>query len=88
MENTGWEGQGEVLSYPIFMPKPSTHRMDDPGSIAPHIRPKAFMDNKMSRIKYNYYIINVSKDYNDSQGNGIVEDSITPQEWQLGKHIT
>jgi hypothetical protein len=25
------------LSYPVFMPKPSTHRMYDPGSIVPHI---------------------------------------------------
>jgi hypothetical protein len=57
---------GEV-SYPIFMPKPSTYRMHDPGSIIPHIRPKVFTDNQMSRIKYNYYISNVSKDYDDSQ---------------------
>jgi hypothetical protein len=69
-----------TLSYPIFMPKPSTHRMHDPGSIVPHIRPKAFTDNQMSRVKNNYYISNVSKDYNDSQWNGTVEDSITPQE--------
>jgi hypothetical protein len=35
----------------------------------------------MSRIKYDYYYINsVSKDYDDSQWNGIAEDSITPQE--------
>jgi hypothetical protein len=40
--------------------------------------PKVFTDNQMSRIKYNYYINNVSKDYDDSQLNGIVEDSITP----------
>jgi hypothetical protein len=25
------------MSYPIFMPKPSTHRMHDPGSIVPHM---------------------------------------------------
>jgi hypothetical protein len=31
-----------------------------------------------SRIEYNYYISNVSKDYNDLQRNGIVKDSITP----------
>jgi hypothetical protein len=30
-------------------------------------RPGALIDNQMSRIKYNYYISNVSKDYNDSQ---------------------
>jgi hypothetical protein len=29
-----------TLSYPVFVPKPSTHRMHDPGSIVPHIRPK------------------------------------------------
>jgi hypothetical protein len=40
--------------------------------------PKVFTDNQMSRIKYNYYIGNVSKDYDDSQQNEIVEDSITP----------
>jgi hypothetical protein len=55
------------LSYPVFMPKPSTHRMHDPGSIVPHIRPKAFTDIQMSQIKYNYYKSNVSKDYDDSQ---------------------
>jgi hypothetical protein len=68
------------------MPKPRTHRMHDPGSIVPHIWPKVFTDNQMSRIKYNYYISNVSKDYDDSQRNGIVEDSITPHEWQPGQH--
>jgi hypothetical protein len=36
------------LSYLVFMPKPSTHRMHDPGSIVPHIRPKVFTDNQMS----------------------------------------
>jgi hypothetical protein len=71
---------GCILSYLVFMPKPSTHRMYDPGSIAPHIRPKVFTDNHMSQIKCNYYISNVSKDYNDSQWNGTAEDSITPQE--------
>jgi hypothetical protein len=29
--------------------------------------PKVFTDNQMSQIKYNYYINNVSKDYDDSQ---------------------
>jgi hypothetical protein len=86
-----WEDNGHThggMSYPVFMPKPSTHRMHDPGSIAPHIRPKVFTDNHMSRIKYNYYISNVSKDYDDSQQNGTAEDSITPQERQPGQHIT
>jgi hypothetical protein len=68
------------MSYPIFIPKSSTHRMHDPGSIVPHIRPKVFTDNQMSRIQYNYYINSVSKDYDDSQQNGTAEDSVTPQE--------
>jgi hypothetical protein len=38
----------EILSYPIFMPKLSTHRMHDPGSIVPHIRSKVLTDNQMS----------------------------------------
>jgi hypothetical protein len=63
------------------MPKPCTHRMHDPGSIVPHIWLKVFTDNQMSQIKYNYYYINsVSKYYDDSQWDGTVEDSITPQE--------
>jgi hypothetical protein len=33
---------------PGFMPKPSTHRMHDLGSIVPHIRPKLFTDNQIS----------------------------------------
>jgi hypothetical protein len=66
------------------MPKPCTHRMYDSGSIVPHIRPKLFTDNQMSRLKYNYYISNVFKDYDDSQQNVTAEHSITPQEWQPG----
>jgi hypothetical protein len=59
-----------AVSYSVFMPKPSTHRMHDPGSIVPDIRPKVFTDNQMSQIKYNYSCINnVSKDYDDSQWN-------------------
>jgi hypothetical protein len=62
--------------------------MHDPGSIVPHIRLKGFTDNQMSRIKYDYYCINsVSKDYDNSQWNGTVEDSITPQERQSGQHV-
>jgi hypothetical protein len=30
-----------LVSYPIFMPKPSTHRVHDPGSIVPNIRHKS-----------------------------------------------
>jgi hypothetical protein len=69
------------------MPKPSTHRMHDLGSIVPHIRPKVFIDNQMSRIKYNYYINNVSEDYDDSQRNRTAEDAITTQKRQLGQHV-
>jgi hypothetical protein len=77
-----------LLSYPIFIPKPSTHHMHDLGSIVPHVRPKVFTDNQMSQIKYDYYYINsVSKDYDDSQWNEIAEDSITPQERQPGQHV-
>jgi hypothetical protein len=62
--------------------------MHDPKSIVPHIWPKVFTDNHRSRIKYNYYIGNVSKDYDDSQQNRTAKDSINPQEWQPGQHIT
>jgi hypothetical protein len=43
-----------------------------------HIRQKVITDNQISRIMYNYYINNVSKDYDDSQRNGTTEDTITP----------
>jgi hypothetical protein len=43
----GPDEDGEVVSYPVFMPKPSTHRMHDPGSNVPHIRPKGFTENQM-----------------------------------------
>jgi hypothetical protein len=61
--------------------------MHDPGSIFPHIQPKVFTDNQMSRIKYIYYISSVSKHYDDSQWNGIAEDSITVHERQPGQHV-
>ena len=54
--------------------------MHDPGSIVPHIHPKVFTDNQMSRIEYKYYINSISKDHDDSQRNGTAEDSITLQE--------
>jgi hypothetical protein len=76
-----------LLSYLVFMPKQSTHRMHDAGSNVPHIRPKVFTDIQMSWIKYNYYINNVSKDYDDSQRNGTMKESTTPQEWQPGQHV-
>jgi hypothetical protein len=58
---------GGLVPYLVFMPKPCTHRMYDPGSIVQLIRQKVFTDNQMSRIKYNDYISNVSKDYDCSQ---------------------
>jgi hypothetical protein len=61
--------------------------MYNTASIVSHIRSKVFTDNQMSQIKYNYYINNVSKHYNDSQQNKSAEDSITPQEQQQGPHI-
>jgi hypothetical protein len=33
--------EDELLSYPVFMPKPSTHRMHDTESIISHIRLKS-----------------------------------------------
>jgi hypothetical protein len=50
--------------------------------------PKVFTDNQMSQIKYNYYISNVSKDYDDSKRNRTAEDSITQQKRQPGQHVT
>jgi hypothetical protein len=61
--------------------------MHNIGSIVPHIWLKVFTDNQISRIKYNYYISNVSKDYDDSQRNGTMKDFISPQKRQLGQHV-
>jgi hypothetical protein len=61
--------------------------MHDPGPIVPHIQPKVITGNQMSRIKYNYYMNNLPKDCDDSQQNGTVEGSITPQERQPGQHV-
>jgi hypothetical protein len=73
---------------PGFYIKTSTHRIHNSGSIVLHIRPKGFTGNQLSRIKYDYYYINsVSKDYDDSQRNGIAEDFITPQERQSEQHV-
>jgi hypothetical protein len=55
------------LSYPVFVPKPCTHRMYAQDQLFHTYGQKVFTDNQMSRIKYNYYISNVSKDYDDSQ---------------------
>jgi hypothetical protein len=76
-----------LVSYSVFMPNPSTHRMHDLGSIVPHIWLKVITDNQMLPIKYNYYINNVCMDYDDSQLNGIAKDSITPQGWQPRQHV-
>jgi hypothetical protein len=37
-----------TMSYPVFMPKSSTHRMHDPGSNVSYIWPKVLTDNQMS----------------------------------------
>jgi hypothetical protein len=37
-----------LVSYPVFMPKPNTHRMYGPGSIVPHVRPIVLTDNQLS----------------------------------------
>jgi hypothetical protein len=78
---------GQEVSHPVFTPKPSTHRMQDPGSIVPYIRPKVFTEIQMSRIKYDYYYIKSVSKTEDSQRNEIAEDSITPQERQPGQHV-
>jgi hypothetical protein len=45
---TGGRHVAMDMSYPVFTSKSSTHRMHDPGSIVPHIRPKVLTDNQMS----------------------------------------
>jgi hypothetical protein len=60
---TKWVEAKHAVSYQVFRPKPSTHRMHDPGSIVPHTQPKVSTDNQnVTCIKYNYYINNVFKD--------------------------
>jgi hypothetical protein len=56
-----------LLSYPVFMLKPSTHRMYAQDQLFHTYGQKVLIDNQMSQIKYIYYIDNVSKDYDDSQ---------------------
>jgi hypothetical protein len=82
-----WNSIKISVSYLVFIPKPCTHRMHDLRSIVPHVRPKVFTDNQMSRIKYNYYINSFSKDYDDSQQNETTKDSITPQEHNRGNTL-
>jgi hypothetical protein len=50
------------ISYPVFMQKPGTHRMGAYDHLFHTHGLKVFTDNQMSRIKYIYYINNVSKD--------------------------
>jgi hypothetical protein len=66
------------LSYPIFMPKLSSHRVYAQDQLFHTYGQKFLTDNQMSQIKYNYYIDNVSKDYDDSEWNETMEDSKTP----------
>jgi hypothetical protein len=56
-----------LLSYLVFMPKPSTHRMYAQDQLFHTYGQKVLIDNQMSQIKYIYYIDNVSKDYDDFQ---------------------
>jgi hypothetical protein len=76
-----------LLSYLVFMPKPSTHCMYAHDQLFHTYGQKVFTDNQMSQIKYNYYISNVSKDYDNAQQNRIAKDSITPQKRQPGQHV-
>jgi hypothetical protein len=51
-----------AVSYLISQVKSSTHRMYAHDQLFHTYGPKVFTDNQMSRIKYIYYINNVSKD--------------------------
>jgi hypothetical protein len=51
-----------LLSYLIFLSKPCIHRMYAQDQLFHTYGQKVLTDNQMSRIKYNYYIDNVSKD--------------------------
>jgi hypothetical protein len=51
-----------LLPYLILQTKPSTRRMCAQDHLFYAHRHKVFTDSQMSRIKYNYYINNVSKD--------------------------
>jgi hypothetical protein len=48
------------------MPKPSTRRMYAQDQLFHTYGHKVFIDSQMSRVKYIYYINNVSKDKDDS----------------------
>jgi hypothetical protein len=71
---------GALLSYPVFMSKSSTHRMYAQDQLFHTYGQKVLTDNQMSRIKYNYYIDNVSKTKMTRKRNGTAQNSITPQE--------
>jgi hypothetical protein len=66
------------MSYPVFMPNQVLNICMTQDQLFHTYNPKVFKDNQMSQIKYNYYIYNVSKDYDDSQQNGTMKDFITP----------
>jgi hypothetical protein len=44
-------GSPAIHWYPVFMPKPGTHRMYDPGSIVPYIQIKTRYSNMLLRRK-------------------------------------
>jgi hypothetical protein len=50
------------VSYPTLQAKPSTHRMCAQDHLFHTHGHKVFIDSQMSRIKYIYYINNISKD--------------------------
>jgi hypothetical protein len=61
----GGGGAGDLrvpMSYPIFMPKLSTHRMYAHDQLFHTYGQKVLTYNQISQIKYNCYIDNVSKD--------------------------
>jgi hypothetical protein len=49
------------------MPEPSTQHMYARDQLFHTYGQKVLTDNQMSRIKYNYYVNNVSKEQDDSQ---------------------
>jgi hypothetical protein len=51
-----------LLSHLVLLAKPSTHRMCAQDHLFHTHGHKVFTDSQMSRIKYIYYINNVSKD--------------------------
>jgi hypothetical protein len=73
---------------PDFASKtPSTHHMCVHDHLFHTHKHKMFSDSQMSRIKYIYYINMSLKTKAALLQNGTTEDSITPQEQQLGQRI-